>query len=221
VLEDAKKAGRIKHIGVTSHQIDVAKAAVTSGRFETIMFALNFITCEAATELLPLTRAHDVGFIAMKPMAGGRLQNAALAFKYLFRFPDVLPIPGIENVHEIEEIVQLLEGHQSMTPSEQTEMERLRNELGNRFCRRCEYCHPCTAGISISSVMSFPMFFNLRPRESLFSGQVCEFMEKAADCAECGDCEERCPYHLPIRQMISEYVSWYLAERNKLHPKIS
>lgn len=209
VLEDAKRAGQIKHIGITSHQIDAAKEAVKSDRFETIMFPFNFIACEPAIELLSLAREHDVGFIAMKPLGGGMLGNATIAFRYLLQFPDVLPIPGIEKVHEIEEIVQLLEGPQLMTESEQDEMQRLREELGNRFCRRCDYCQPCTAEIPISMVMSAPSFFKRMPQERLFSGMVAELMEKAANCTECGDCEERCPYHLPVREMIAEYVNLY------------
>ncbi|MCK4449175.1 MAG: aldo/keto reductase, partial [Anaerolineae bacterium] len=105
VVQEAKRAGVVKHIGITSHLIDVAKEAVKSDRFETIMFPFNFVTCEPADELLPLAREHDVGFIAMKPLAGGALDNATLAFKYLRQFPQLLPIAGIERVEEMEEIV--------------------------------------------------------------------------------------------------------------------
>lgn len=128
VLEEAKKAGVIKHIGVTSHQIDVAKETVKSDRFETLMFPFNFITCEAADELLPLCRKHDTGFIAMKPLAGGVLDNVTIAFKYLFQFPNVLPIPGIEKPHEIEEIVQVLQKSWDMSDAERGEMQRLRDD---------------------------------------------------------------------------------------------
>ncbi|MFC1957280.1 aldo/keto reductase [Chloroflexota bacterium] len=110
IVEEAKKAGVVKHIGITSHSMQIAKEAVKSDRFETIMFPLNFIASEAAGELLPLAREHDVGFIAMKPLAGGKIDNIPLAFKYLFQFPDIIPIPGIEKIEEIEEIVQILEG---------------------------------------------------------------------------------------------------------------
>jgi len=214
-LEDAKKAGIIRHIGITSHQIDAAKAAVRSDRFETIMFPFNFITREATEELLPMARERDMGFIAMKPLGGGRLTNATLAFKFLFQYPDVLPIPGIEKAGEIEEIVQLAEGPKEMTASEEKEIERLREELGNYFCRRCDYCRPCTVEIPISNVMSMPMFFNMRSRKSLFSGKTAALMEKAAECISCGECEQRCPYHLPIRRMIFDYVNRYEKEREK------
>jgi len=215
VLEEAKKAGVVKHIGVTSHSMDVAKEAVKSDRFETIMFPFNFIACEAADELLPLAREHDVGVIAMKPLAGGRLENATIAFKYLFQFPDVVPIPGIEHVHEIEEIVQLLDGSWQMTEAEQCEMQRLREELGTRFCRTCDYCQPCTEEIPISVVLTIDSFAKRLPPGRLFSGRLAEGMAKAANCTECGDCEERCPYHLPIREMIAQQADWYQEEKKK------
>ena len=215
VVEEAKRAGVVKHIGVTSHSMDMAKELVKSDRFETIMFPFNFITCEAADQLLPLCREHDVGFIAMKPLAGGMLDNITIAFKYLLQFPDVVPIPGIEKIHEIEEIAQVLEGPWQMTEAEQREMQRLRDELGTRFCRRCDYCQPCTEEIAISTVMTSNSFAKRLPPERLFSGWIAEALEKAANCTECGDCEERCPYHLPIREMIAEQVKWYQEAKKK------
>ena len=179
------------------------------------MFPLNFVACEAADELLPLAREHDVGFIAMKPLGGGMLENISIAFKYLFQFPDIVLIPGIEKINEIEEIVQLVEGPLEITEEEMQEMGRLREELGNKFCRRCDYCQPCTEGIAISTVMVSDSFAKRLPLERLFSGRIAEALEKAANCTQCGECEERCPYHLPIREKIVERVKWYQAEREK------
>jgi len=215
VAQEAKRAGVVKHIGITSHSMDVAKEAVKSDRFETIMFPFNFVTSEAADKLLPLAREHDVGFIAMKPLAGGMLQNATIAFKYLLQFPDVVSIPGIERVHEIDEIIQVVEGPQQMTEAEQSEMQRLKDELGTRFCRRCDYCQPCPEGIPISLVMIVTSFVKRLPQKSLFSGWIADGLEKAANCTKCGDCEERCPYDLPIREMLEENVNLFQAEKRK------
>jgi len=109
VIEDARKTGVIRHIGFSSHNMTAAKESVKTDRFETVMFPLNMVADQAANELLPLAREHDVGFIAMKPLSGGKIDNVSLAFKYLFQFPDVVPIPGIGKVKEIEEIVRLSE----------------------------------------------------------------------------------------------------------------
>jgi predicted aldo/keto reductase-like oxidoreductase len=216
VLKEAQSSGVIKHIGVTSHQIDTARALIKTDCFETIQFPFNFVTSEAADELIPLAREHDVGFIAMKPLAGGMLENATIALKYLLQFPDILPIPGIEKPHEIAEICQLLEQPPTMTASEMEEMRRLKEELGTRFCHRCEYCQPCQQGISISGVLTFPSLLKRRKAEDVLAGRISEMMEKAATCLECHECETRCPYHLPIAEMVAENFRLFKAEQGKL-----
>jgi predicted aldo/keto reductase-like oxidoreductase len=210
VFEKAKKVGKIRHIGITSHQMDIAKAMVKSGRFETIMFPFNFITSEPADELLPLCREHNMGFIVMKPMAGGMLENAAVAFKYLLQFPDIVIIPGIQKIQEIEEIVLIYSGSPKMTAAERKKMQQMREELGTRFCRRCDYCQPCSQQIPISMIMTFPSFVKrLPPGWYLKGGFIPDAMAKAASCTECGECEARCPFRLPIREMLKESYNLY------------
>ena len=102
-----------------------------------------------------------------------------------------------------------------MTAAEQQEIERLRQELGTKFCRRCDYCQPCKEGIPISFVMVFPSRPKRQPPERLFSERFAKRMEKALNCTECGECEERCPYRLPIREMIAEYANLYKIEKKK------
>jgi len=201
--------GVIKHIGITSHQIDVAKKAVQTGLFETLMFPFNFLSPEASEELIPLCRKHDVGFIAMKPLAGGMVENARIAIKYLLQFPDILVIPGIEKIQEIEEIVEIYHGQIELTLEEKVEIEHVRQTLGSRFCHRCDYCQPCTTGIPISMVMTARSFYKRLPPERFFSPMIASALEKAAQCSECGECEKRCPYKLPIREMIKEQVAWF------------
>ncbi len=210
-VEGAKRAGLVKHIGITSHQIDIAKDAVKTGLFETLMFPLNFMSYEGKEELLSLCKQHDVGFIAMKPLAGGMIDNAAIAIKYLLQFPDIVLIPGIERVPEIEEIARVFKGPKEMTAGEKQEMERIRQELGARFCRRCDYCQPCQVEIPIADVMSFPNLRKRLPLVRLYTGKFAESFVKADECTDCGDCEERCPYNLPIRDMMKEHVKMHQA----------
>lgn len=209
VVDEAVKAGKIRHIGITSHSMDVAQAAVKSDQFATIMFPFNFIVAEAAEELLPLAREHDVGFIVMKPLAGGLLDNATIAFKYLLQFRDLVHIPGIELKSEFEELIKIFSGLKEMTEEETAEMQRLGDELGTRFCRRCDYCQPCPQQIPISMVMNATSFVKRMPGERVFTGDIAANMERAATCDECGDCLERCPYHLEIPTRIAEQVEWY------------
>jgi hypothetical protein len=204
-----KAAGRIGHIGVTSHNLDMAYKLVQSGHFETLMFPFCVVTPEPADKLIPLCRQHDVAFISMKPMGGGMLDNATLAFKYLRQFPDILPLVGIQTVREIEEIVGVMEGPAGMSAEESAAAERLRCELGSRYCRSCDYCQPCPEGIGISTVLRFRSSAKRFPAERFFGDWGKAQIAKAEKCAECGECEQRCPYHLPIRDMLKENVVWY------------
>ncbi|MDD5189679.1 MAG: aldo/keto reductase [Dehalococcoidales bacterium] len=209
VVEKAVKDGVIKHFGITCHSNDIAKEAVKTDKFATMMFPFNFITSEPADDLLPLCRKHDVGFIAMKPLAGGMLDNATIAFKYLLQFPDVVPLVGIEKTSEIEEIVGLLDKPIKMTPAEKRTMQSMIKELGTKFCRRCDYCQPCTMQIPISTVMNSASFAKRLPPERVFTGWLADAMEKAYDCSECGECETRCPFNLSIREVIKERADWF------------
>jgi len=215
VVREAKRTGVVKHIGLTSHSLDVAKEAVKSGHFETVMVALNFVNDIAANELLLLAREHDVGVIAMKPLAGGMLDNITLAFKYLMGFPNVLPLVGIDKTEHIEEIIRIVEAPWSMSETEQHEMARVKAELGTRFCRNCDYCQPCPEGIRISFMLHARSAVKRYPPELIFTDFVGEMMEKVANCQKCGECETKCPYGLPIMDMIDDEADWFLRERKK------
>jgi uncharacterized protein len=209
VVVKAQSRGIVRHIGISSHQMDVAIKAVATGRFETIMFPFNFISSEAADKLIPLCRQLGVGFICMKPMAGGMVDNANVAIKYLRQFPDIVPIPGIEKAAEIEEIVNIMQGPAQMTAAEKRDMERIKETLGAHFCHRCDYCQPCTMKIPISTVLTHQSAYRRLPPARFFSPPLGEPIEKAAECSDCGECEQRCPYHLPIRKLLKEQITWY------------
>jgi predicted aldo/keto reductase-like oxidoreductase len=172
------------------------------------------VASEAAQELLPLALEREMGFIAMKPLAGGALDDAGLAFTYLRQFPQVLPIPGIERAAEIEEIVAIFEGPAEMTPDQQAAMERIRSQMGNRFCRRCGYCEPCPQGVSIQTLMILDSIIRRMPAANVFP-DLAQTVADAQECVECGECEERCPYGLPIREMIQEHVALFEREKAK------
>ncbi len=213
VLKDAQRHSIVRHIGITCHHKDTAREAVQSGQFETIMFPFNLMTPEPALEILPLARKHDVGFIAMKPLEGGMVSNVALSFKYLLQYPDVFPIVGIERPGEIDEIMEVVNGNNRLSATDRDKIERMRREMGNQFCRRCDYCQPCDQGIRISAVLPMRGLMKRLPRETLFTGMVREIMSRVATCTACGQCEERCPYRLPVRKLLVDAVTWYEAER--------
>ncbi|MFC2044823.1 hypothetical protein ACFLT8_06515 [Chloroflexota bacterium] len=156
---------------------------------------------------------HDVGFIAMKPLAGVMLDNVTIAFKYVIQFSGVVSLVGIKKIHEIDEIIRVFVGPWVMNEEERCEMQRLNSELGTRFCRRCDYCQTCTEGIPISMVMDTKSMLKRAPPEFILSGRVADGLDKATNYTKCGECEERYPHSLPIMELLEEYVSLHQVEQ--------
>jgi hypothetical protein len=213
VVCKARDEGKVRHIGITSHRLSVAKEALLTGCFETVMIGLNFVNTEAAEELIPLARERDIGIIIMKPMAGGMLEKPVLAFKYLQQFTDVLTLIGIARLGEMEEVLRIVEAAEPLSAAELADMERIRTELGSGFCRMCNYCQPCPQQIMISAIMYTPVALSRFDPERIFRGGWDKFMQKIPDCIDCGECEKRCPYELPIRDRIREAGRQYYAAR--------
>ena len=209
VARAAQDAGRIGHLGVTSHNLDVSLMLAACGHFETLMFPFNLIMREPTEKLIPLCREQGVGFIAMKPMGGGMLEDAGPAFKYLRQVPGIEPLVGIQADAEIDEIVKLYEGPATLSDAERAEIERLRETLGTRFCRSCDYCQPCQQGIRISSVMRLKSHARRFSEERVFGEWGRSNVSLAETCVDCGECETRCPYELPIREVMRENMAWY------------
>ena len=208
VAKEALETGEIRHIGMSSHNMDLALEAVASGLIEVIQYPFNFATPEAAGKLIHLAREHDVGFIAMKPFAGGNIKDAPLALKYLLQFDNVVPFPGVEKIEEVEEIVQTVNVLWKLASEELMTIDRIRAELGTRYCRQCQYCMPCQQGVNIWMLLYVRNLYNLWPPERFFPW-VGPIVETARNCIKCGQCEEKCPFHLPIREMMEENVEFY------------
>lgn len=215
VIREAMAAGVIKHLGISSHSLKVAGEAVKTGIFETVMFPFNFVLREAADELIPLARANDVGFIAMKPLNAGLIDEVPIAFKYLRRFPGIITIPGMEKIEQVEEIAAFYQGPPQMAEAETQRMLRLQEELGKRFCRRCGDCNICPEGIPVAMVMDVRGMMKSMAPEVLFGEHFSAGMDNLDKCTWCGECERICSYGLPVMELIKENAGIYRAEKEK------
>jgi len=203
-LAEAKAAGKIGHIGATFHSLEAMQRAVEeySHCIETVMFPYNIVE-NRGEEVLRLAREKGIGTICMKPMAGGNLEDWDLALKFIAAadFIDIA-IPGMGSAEEVERNAAAAEKFGPLSDEELAACETIRRELGQRFCRRCGYCAPCTVGIDIPSVFTQANYVRKYGLSSWAKGRYANFAHHADECVDCGRCENRCPYELPIRTML-------------------
>ncbi len=200
----AKANGKIGHIGITAHSTEVFEKALTLDFVETIMFPYNIVETQGE-ELMKKCTEKNIGFIAMKPLAGGALDDATLAMRFILNNPDVtVVIPGMADAKEIEQNIAAVETLSPLTKEENEKIEKIRNTLGTNFCRRCNYCAPCTVGINISAVFLFDGYLERYGLGDWAKERYNAMGKRASDCIGCGVCEERCPYNLPIREMLKK-----------------
>ena len=201
-LQEAKQAGKIGHIGITLHSADLFRQVLDFDWVETIMFPYNIVETQGE-DMIKACKEKNIGFICMKPMAGGALDDATLALRFICQNDAVsVVIPGMAEEKEILQNVAAVEDTRPLTEDENAAVDAIRKDLGTQFCRRCNYCAPCAVGIPISLVFLVEGYYK---RYDLKEWAVTRYKGMAkhpSDCIECGVCESRCPYNLPIREML-------------------
>lgn len=201
-LCEARAAGKIGHIGITLHSVELFQQAVDLPWVETIMFPYNIVETQGE-ELIARCAEKNIGFICMKPLAGGAIEDATTAMRFVASNPNVtVVIPGMADAEEIAQNVSATADTAPLSAEEQGKIQKIRESLGTNFCRRCNYCAPCTAGINIPAVFLFEGYYSRYDLKDWASDRYSQMKKTASDCIGCGVCEDRCPYRLPIRQML-------------------
>ena len=203
-LQEAKAQGKIGHIGITLHSADLFRRAVELDWVETVMFPYNIVETQGE-ELIARCAEKNIGFICMKPLAGGAIDDAEVALRFVASNPNVtVVIPGMASINEVEQNVAIASNTSPLTDVENQKVDKIREFLGTNFCRRCNYCAPCTAGISISAVFLFEGYYSRYGLKEWATDRYTAMSKTASDCIGCGVCETRCPYNLPIREMMKK-----------------
>ena len=203
-LLEAKESGKIKAIGFTGHDVDMAERAVDSKKFVSIQFPYNIVESQGE-KVFEKARKEGVGVIVMKPLAGGALDDGTLAMKYILNNPNIsVIIPGMDSVEQVRENARVPARDYGLTGEEQEKIEEIQHKLGNRFCRRCGYCAPCAVGIDIPAQFLMEGYYSRYHLKEWAKTRYDALDKKATDCIQCGMCEPKCPYDLPIREMLEE-----------------
>lgn len=206
-LQEAKAAGKIGHIGITLHSADVLGRVLEYDWVETVMFPYNIVETQGE-ELFARCAEKNIGVICMKPLAGGALEDATLAMRFIANNPHVtVAIPGMATVEELQQNAAAYADNRPLTREEWETIQQLRRELGTQFCRRCNYCAPCSVGIPIPNQFTLYGYLNRYGLKEWAIGRYEAMEHTASECIGCGACEDRCPYHLPIRKMLGEVAA--------------
>ncbi len=199
-------AGKMGHLGVPAHRPAVFEMALELPWVETVMFPYNIVETQGEN-LIRRAAEKNIGFIVMKPLAGGAIEDATLALRFILQNENVdVVIPGMADPKELAQNVAACENVTPLTAEEQEKIDAIRQQLGTQFCRRCNYCAPCTAGISIYSIFLMEGYLSRYGLEDWARARYAALPKTASDCVGCGICEERCPYDLPIRDMMKRAV---------------
>lgn len=205
-LTEAQAAGKIGHLGVTAHSLETFRMALKLDWVETVMFPYNLVETQGKA-LIQECAEKNIGFICMKPLAGGAITDASLALRYVLSNPNVtVAIPGMAEESELSQNLAAADNPAPLSPDELAAAQQIRRELGTQFCRRCGYCAPCTVGINIPGAFLFQGYLRRYGLADWGKGRYETLAVKASACIQCGACEARCPYSLPIRQMLKTVV---------------
>jgi uncharacterized protein len=210
IVTRAREAGKVRFLGFSAHSFELALEALDTAAFDFAMVPANLISTQYIEgAFLDRARARGVTVLAMKPYGGGRIENPRMCLKYLRQFPDVLPCVGIESAAQMAENLRIWdEGQGSLTADDLGEIERIRATLGDRFCRQCGYCLPCPQGVPI--IMANLMEVWAKQMSPQVLKQYMSWIVPAARrCIECRECVARCPYDLPIPEMLRESIALF------------
>ena len=206
---EAKKQGKIRHIGITNHRIGVAHEAVDSGLYETLQFPFSYLSGEKELELVEKCKQKNMGFIAMKALSGGLITNSAAAYAFLAQYENVLPIWGVQREKELDEFFSYIENPPEMTAERAELIEKDRAELQGEFCRGCGYCMPCPVGIEINNCARMSLLLRRSPSSLQLTPEVQEKMKKIEDCLHCNQCKSKCPYGLDTPTLLEKNYQDY------------
>ncbi|MEI6126423.1 MAG: aldo/keto reductase [Pseudomonadota bacterium] len=209
-VEEAKRAGKIKHLLVASHNPAVLLSALQTGLFDVAEFPFTIIEDEYKKDVIPYCQAHDIGTVIMKPIGGGQMAScASLSLRWIKEQPVDVIIPGMKTMEELLGNVDAVVNGGPLSAAELSHLEQTARVLGSEYCHRCGYCLPCPKNIHIISQIDLyrSNLIDLARKKELYRSQRDRRAGVAADCIACGMCVEKCPFKLPVPELMKKIAA--------------
>lgn len=206
---EAKAQGKIRHIGVTAHNIEIAMECVQSGLYETMQFPFSYLSSDKEIALVQACKEANMGYIAMKGLAGGLIHDSKAAMAFMTQFDNVLPIWGVQRMSELEEWLAFMDETPEYTDEIRTFVEKEKLELAGDFCRGCGYCMPCPVGIQINNCARMSLMLRRAPSKAWLTEEMQAEMMKIENCLHCGACASKCPYELNTPELLAKNLADY------------
>jgi hypothetical protein len=200
-LRRALREGLVGSIGISSHKPEIIEEALRRDAFDAVEVPFSAVE----KQFLPAIEQaaeRNVGTLVMKPLAGGALRQASSALRYVLSHPVSCVVPGMQSEAEVRENLAV------QGPLSEEDWQALLKEAEQwrgRFCQRCEYCMPaCPNDIKIPAILLFASYSARYGLKEWARERYASLAVQADACEDCAQCEERCPYDLPVRDMLEE-----------------
>jgi uncharacterized protein len=227
-----KEEGAIRHLSFSFHSTpeDIPKL-VDTGLFETMLCQYNLLD-RSNEDGIRYAASKGLGVAIMGPVGGGRLGSPSevvsrllpgqsrvsspeLALRFVLSNPAVsMALSGMSTLEQLEQNVATISRDEPLTEAELVAINRaaLENKrMMDLYCTGCKYCEPCPANVNISEVfrtMNYHEVWDLKPYAKAQYAEIGTNQwlpgHRADACTECGDCETKCPQHLPIREQLKQ-----------------
>lgn len=206
-LKRAKREGKIGFVGFSGHNKGILAEVIKTNEFDFVEMPINVVDRNVWCDVLPLALERDMGVLAMKPLAGGALTDMSseiisLALRYAVQQNISSALVGMKSLTEVEANLQAGLNYKPLSESEEKALLDVANSLSKTFCRQCEYCLPCDQGLDIPTIFILYKHYTRFGAHESARQRYASLKVKVDACVECGKCEERCPYELPIRDML-------------------
>ena len=195
---------------------------------------LNYMDEEVQAGIRGMQYAASKGIsvIAMEPLRGGNLakpfspeiqaiwNRAAIkrspvewALRWVWNHPEITVVLTSVNLASQLENNLAWAGTadaRSLTPDELALIRLVRDKIREKSkvsCTQCGYCQPCSQGVAIPKILAFYNDYHIygdKKGASIAYNVLISPEQQAPHCNQCGDCEEVCPQHIPIRDLLQQ-----------------